>query len=62
MAKARGLNMSDNIRDLLRRGVGVVSTEEDAGFRHGYYEAHRRFRRTVGQAFHDAGRSLADKG
>lgn len=37
--KAHGLNTSAALRDLLRRALGVVASEQDAGWREGYIAA-----------------------
>ena len=38
-AERRGLKPSSAVRDLIRRGLGVVSSERDAGFAEGVFEA-----------------------
>ena len=43
-AKARAMNKSEAVRDLLRRAVGTVSTEEQAGYRLGMDRARREHR------------------
>lgn len=43
-AKARGFNKSEAVRDLLRRAVGTVSTEEQAGYKLGMDRARREHR------------------
>ena len=41
-ALARGLKPSQAARDLIRRGLDVVSTSRDAGFEEGRIEAHQK--------------------
>jgi antitoxin component of RelBE/YafQ-DinJ toxin-antitoxin module len=38
-AQRRGLKPSSAVRDLIRRGLGAVSSEREAGFAEGVFEA-----------------------
>ena len=57
-ARERGMSLSDHVRDLLRRGSGLVDSEESAGFRHGRMAASRQVRGAFSRAFHSVSKEL----
>lgn len=49
-AEANGITVSAEARDLLRRAVGTVKTERQAGWWEGYFAAKAELYRAVGTA------------
>jgi hypothetical protein len=46
-AQTRGISLSAALRDLLRHGLGIVASGEDAGWREGYTAAWAAVRRAA---------------